>query len=206
MPPEAACAALAVSRETGERLATYLELLGRWQRRINLVAASTLADPWRRHILDSGQLARLAPPGARVWADLGSGAGLPGLVLAILGVPEMHLVESDQRKAAFLREAARVTGAAVTVHATRIESAILPALNVVTARALAPLDRLLPLAAPHLGKDVTAIFPKGRQAQHELTKARAHWHMTAGIVPSLSDPQASILVLQGVSRVRSAAV
>lgn len=206
MTRAAACAALHVSRETADRLAAYLALLDRWQRRINLVAASTLADPWRRHILDCGQLAALAPPAARVWADLGSGAGLPGLVLAILGVAEMHLVESDQRKAAFLREAARVTGAPVTVHATRIEDAILPALDVVTARALAPLDRLLALAAPHLGKDVTAIFPKGRQAQRELTEARAHWHMTAETVPSLSDPQASVLVLRGVSRARNAAV
>jgi len=206
MTRAAACAALGVSRETGDRLAAYLELLGHWQRRINLVAASTLADPWRRHILDSGQLVRLAPPAARVWADLGSGAGLPGLVLSILGAPEMHLVESDQRKAVFLREAARITAAPVTVHATRIETAALPALDVVTARALAPLDRLLSLAAPHLGTDVTAIFPKGRQAQRELTEARAHWHMTAEIVPSLSDPQASILVLRGVSRARSAAV
>jgi 16S rRNA (guanine527-N7)-methyltransferase len=200
-----ACATLGVSRETGDRLAAYLDLLGRWQRRINLVAASTLADPWRRHVLDSGQLFRLAPPGARVWADLGSGAGLPGMVLAILGAPVMHLVESDQRKAAFLREAARVTGTAVTVHAVRVETAPLPALDVVTARALAPLDRLLVLAAPHLGKDVTAIFPKGRQALRELTEAGAHWHMTAEIVPSLSDPEASILVLRGVSRARNSA-
>ena len=108
---------LGVSRETLDRLQAYLDLLARWQQRINLVGASTLADPWRRHVLDSAQLWRWWPDRARVLADLGSGAGLPGLVLAVLGAPVTHLVESDRRKAAFLREAARATGALVTVHA-----------------------------------------------------------------------------------------
>src|SRR5690606_7990835 len=108
MSPEECAALLHVSRETLERLRRWVELLELWQQRINLVAASTLADPWRRHVLDGGQL-RLLAPDARTWADLGTGPGVPGMILAIMGVPEMHLVESDQRKVAFLRESARIT-------------------------------------------------------------------------------------------------
>src|SRR5215213_13399 len=108
LTPEGLTALVPVSRETVERLGVYLDLLRRWQRTINLVAASTLADPWRRHILDSAQLIRFVPGDAARLVDLGSGAGLPGLVLAIMGLPDVHLIESDRRKAAFLREAARV--------------------------------------------------------------------------------------------------
>ncbi len=116
----------------------YLELLGRWQRAVNLVGGSTLADPWRRHILDCAQVVPHVPRSAATVLDLGSGAGLPGLVLALMGVPGVHLVESDQRKAQFLREAARLTRAPVVVHATRIEDLRGIAADVVTARALAP--------------------------------------------------------------------
>src|SRR5215469_10920571 len=119
LTPERVGEQLNVSRETLARLETYVQLLMAWNRRINLVGPRTLRDVWRRHILDSGQLLALMPPKARVLVDLGSGAGLPGLILAILGVPEVHLLESDGRKCAFLREAARVTEATVTVHAQR---------------------------------------------------------------------------------------
>jgi 16S rRNA (guanine527-N7)-methyltransferase len=115
-------AQLGVSRETLDRLQVYLDLLARWQSRINLVGPATLADPWRRHILDCAQLWRFWPTGAQTLADLGSGAGLPGLVLAVMGAPTVHLIESDQRKAAFLREASRACGVAVTVHAQRSEA------------------------------------------------------------------------------------
>src|SRR5688572_473890 len=110
---------LDVPRETLDRFGIYLDLLRRWQRTINLVGAATLADPWRRHILDCAQLWRLWPAGASRLIDLGSGAGLPGLILAVMGAPDTHLVESDRRKASFLREAARACGVAATVHATR---------------------------------------------------------------------------------------
>ncbi len=130
-----------VSRETLERLDAYVGLLAAWNRRINLVGASTLGDPWRRHILDSAQLLPHVPRQARVLVDLGSGAGLPGLILSILGVPEVHLVESDQRKAAFLFEAARITGAACKIHPVRAEKMPRLAADVVTARALARLAR-----------------------------------------------------------------
>ena len=112
---------LGVSRETLERLSIHLELLRRWQPAINLVGAATLADPWRRHFLDSAQLAAHVPSAARSCIDVGSGAGFPGMVLALLGVSGVHLIESDRRKAQFLREVARATGAAVAVHAERIE-------------------------------------------------------------------------------------
>ena len=141
LTPEAFAAKAAVSRETCERLALHLDLLRRWQQRINLVGRSTLTDPWRRHMLDSAQLAPLLPERARV-ADLGSGAGFPGLVLAIVRGGPVHLIESDGRKAAFLCEAARVTDAPAEVHASRAEGLAL-AVDVVVARACAPLDRLL---------------------------------------------------------------
>src|SRR6202044_3793088 len=131
------------SRETLDRFGTYVDLLGAWNRRINLVGRNTIGDVWRRHILDCAQLIRYVPPQARVLVDLGSGAGLPGLVLAILGVPEVHLVESDLRKAAFLREAARVTGATAQIHPQRAEKMPRLAADLITARAVASLPDLL---------------------------------------------------------------
>jgi 16S rRNA (guanine527-N7)-methyltransferase len=194
---------LAVSRETLDRLQTYLDLLVRWQKTINLVGPATLADPWRRHILDSAQLRRLVPGDARRLADLGSGAGLPGLVLAILGVPEVHLLESDRRKAAFLREAARACGIAVTVHAARIEVVSPLAADVVTARALAPLPNLLAMAEWHLRPGGTALFLKGRNAETELTAARESWTMRVQQEVSLSDPESQILIISEIRRAAS---
>lgn len=205
-PPEAAPGGLpggiTVSRETRTRLERHLELLRQWQKRINLVGPATLADAWQRHTLDSAQLFALLPATTRRLVDLGSGAGFPGLVLAILGVPEVHLVEADRRKAAFLREAARLTGTDnVVVHARRIEElAPFPA-DVVTARALAPLPRLLALAAPFLGPGGVAIFPKGREVAAELTAAAQHWTMQVEQVASATAPGARILLVREVQRV-----
>ncbi len=193
-----------VSRETLARLEAHLALLARWQRRINLVGAASLADPWRRHILDSAQLLRLLPGTDIRLLDLGSGAGFPGLVLALLGVREVHLVESDRRKAAFLAEAVRITGASgVTLHRRRIEALAPFPVEAVTARALAPLPRLLELAAPFLGPSTLGLFPKGGNFEAELTEARRHWRMRTQIEPSLSSPEGRILVLREVRRVRS---
>jgi 16S rRNA (guanine527-N7)-methyltransferase len=196
---EMAGAGLDVSRETLERLSRYLELLQRWQRAVNLVGGSTLADPWRRHILDCAQFAPHVPRTAGTVVDLGSGAGLPGLVLALLGIPGVHLVESDQRKAQFLREAARVTQAPAVVHAVRIEQLELRA-DVVTARALAPLPRLLDLASRFLTAQSLCLFLKGETALHELTEARQSWHMHSEIVPSWSGSRGVLLKLGGVGR------
>jgi 16S rRNA (guanine527-N7)-methyltransferase len=195
-----AAAGIDVSRETLQRLSRYLDLLRRWQGAINLVGASTLADPWRRHLLDCAQIAPHLPRTAGAVLDLGSGAGLPGLVLALLGAPGVQLVESDQRKAQFLREAARTTGAEVVVHAVRIEQVQGVAADVVTARALAPLPRLLELAAPVLAPHGVCLFLKGETALDELTAARQNWHMHSEIVPSRSGSRGVLLKLEGVGR------
>lgn len=186
-------ALLGVSRETLERLAIHIDLLQRWQARINLVGRSTLEDPWRRHVLDSGQLFRLCPTPCHVGVDLGSGAGFPGLVLAIMGIPEMHLIESDQKKAAFLREAARLTRTTIHVHAQRIEAASPITADLVTARALAPLANLIDLAARFVGSSGICIFPKGRDVEKELTDSIRSRMIDSEHVPSQSDPSGVIL-------------
>ncbi len=194
-----------VSRETLARLEAYAALLVRWSARINLVSRDTLPDLWRRHILDSAQLLPLVPGTARNLIDLGSGAGFPGLVLAILGVPAVALVEADSRKCAFLREAARVTETDVAIHPCRIEAMPSYPADVVTARALAPLDRLFVLAAPFLGPDSVCLFLKGERAEEELTLARKGWTMTASFHKSRSDPRGVVLRLQQVVRASSSA-
>src|SRR5262249_1300060 len=142
-----------VSRETLARLEAYAGLLTRWSARINLVGRDTVADLWRRHILDSAQLLAFVPEPARSIVDLGTGAGLPGLVLAIRGVPGVELIEADSRKCAFLREALRITETTAFIRPCRIEAVAQHRVDVVTARACAPLDRLLGLAARFLGPD-----------------------------------------------------
>lgn len=190
-----------VSRETLDRLAAYEAVLRKWQPKINLVGPSTLPDLWRRHFLDSAQLFPLLPEGTRVLVDLGSGAGFPGLVLAILGVPEVHLIESDSRKAAFLREAARVAGVAVTVHNKRIEAVAGIAADVVTARALAPLSDLLGWSHPFLGSRGTALFLKGQTLDDELTATTGSWSMHTERFASRTDPTGTIVRMDGIDRV-----
>lgn len=191
----------AVSPETMARLEAYVALLIAWNRRINLVGANTLGDVWRRHILDSAQLFPLLPEKTRILVDLGSGAGLPGLVLAVMGVPEVHLIESDQRKAAFLREAKRVTAAAnLSVHALRAEKIGAFKADAVVARAVAPLDQLLYIAEPFLTSHSLCLFLKGKAAEAELTEARKTWRMKAETLPSRADPAGVILRLGAVSR------
>jgi 16S rRNA (guanine527-N7)-methyltransferase len=189
-----------VSRETRERLNTYAELLRKWQRSINLVGPRTLDDLWNRHFTDSAQLLPLIPPTSRVLVDFGSGAGFPGLVLAILGVADVHLIESDQRKATFLREVARATGTPVTVHAKRIEQVVPFPADVVSARALAPLGDLLGFAAPFLRPDSLCVFPKGQMAEDELTAASRTWNINVDRIQSVTDPSATILRVSQVSR------
>ncbi len=186
--------------EVLDRLAVHLELLDRWQRRINLVGASTLADPWRRHVLDSVQLLPHMPaPPCRI-LDLGSGAGFPGLVLAVASGCHVDLVDSDARKCAFLREAARLAGADVAVHATRIEALSIAPADLVTARACAPLPRLLDLALPHLAAHGRCLFLKGRDLDAELTESMKTWMMRTRRIPSLSDPTGTLLLLEDIRR------
>jgi 16S rRNA (guanine527-N7)-methyltransferase len=203
LTPEGFAAASGVSRETLAALTRYAGLLVKWQAKINLVSTDSLADLWSRHMLDSAQLYPLLPPGARALVDLGSGAGFPGLVLAILGVPEVHLIESDARKCAFLIEAARQAGLAPgqnpVIHRARIEAVLGFTANVVTARACAPLDRLLAYAEPFLGAESICIFPKGAQVEDELTAAK-NWRMTVERFPSTTDSSGTILRIGHITR------
>lgn len=193
-----------VSRETGVRLQRYLDLLAHWQGSINLVGAATLRDPWRRHILDAAQLDAHIPPMAGRITDFGSGAGIPGLVLSILGRPDVHLVESDARKCVFLREAARHCDAPVTVHRGRIESLDPWPTAIAVARALAPLDRLIELTIPYLTPSSVCFFMKGEGVTQELTQADKRWMMSASWLPSRSDPAGAIVRLEGLPHERIA--
>ena len=189
-------------------------LLAKWQRAINLVGPRTIDDAWRRHFLDSAQIwpllkRHIAGRPSPVLVDLGSGAGFPGLVLAIMAsgaaVPlAVHLVESDQRKAAFLQEVARATETAVTIHALRAEalgkSGIVKA-DIVTARALAPVDDLLAMAEPFLLPDAICVFLKGAAVDAELTRAGETWTMSVERVPSRTDSSGTILRIQHLGRV-----
>ena len=190
----------AVSRETLDRLRVYAELLRRWQSKINLVGAATLPDLWRRHMLDSAQLHPLLPIPAGHLIDLGSGAGFPGLVLAIMGVEDVELIESDARKCAFLREAAGATATPVAITKSRIEDAICRPAQVVTARALAPLVTLLGQVARFLAEDGVALLLKGAGVEQELTAAAKVWTMRLQRHPSRTDPSGEVLEIKGLSR------
>lgn len=192
--------ATGVTAEQLDRLAAYLALLRRWQRTINLVGAASLDDAWRRHLLDSAQLAPLIPPSARRLVDLGSGAGFPGLVIAILTDMSVTLVEADARKCAFLNEAARVAGATVAVRTGRIESIAPEPFDVVTARALAPLPKLLEYAVKWLAPNGICLLLKGRAVAAELTAADEIWKMRRASLPSRSDTDAVILKIDEISR------
>ena len=196
---------LSVSDGLLDRFSAYQNLLRKWQQRINLVSRSTLPDLWRRHFLDSAQLFPLIPKSANTLVDLGSGAGFPGLVLALLisegGGPDVHLIEADGRKAAFLAEANRILEARATVHSRRIESITDLKGDVITARALAPLDRLLNQAERFMGSETTCLFLKGEKAPHELTIARKRWTMKVSEITSITHDLARIIKLTEVSRV-----
>jgi 16S rRNA (guanine527-N7)-methyltransferase len=194
-----------VSRESLRRLERYVALLLQWQRRINLIGPSTAGQVWQRHILDALQLVPLIPPGTGIIADLGSGAGIPGLVIAIATGLEVHLYESNSKKAAFLREAARQCRAKAIIHQVRIETIgsdpRRPKADVVTARALAPLGRLLDQAEPFLKAGALGLFHKGQDVDAELTEASKSWRIIAERHPSLTDSKAVILVVKEASRV-----
>lgn len=198
-----------VSRETLIRLDRLVELLLDWQQRMNLIAPSTIPIVWTRHIADSLQLLALSPTERpwRVWVDLGTGGGFPGMVIACalaeLPGAAVHLVESNGKKASFLREAVRVTGAPALVHGERIESFVKHApdqIDVVSARALAPLAELLAMAFPLLKRGVTGLFPKGQDVDAELTAAAKCWNIERTSVPSLTDPRSRIVVVHAVTR------
>lgn len=195
-------AALAdVSRETEERLRAYADLLTKWNRAINLVGGSTLADLWRRHFWDSAQLRPYLPPEGGVLLDVGSGAGFPGLVLAILANHyTVNLCESDKRKATFLREAARVTGTSVVIHDRRIEGLDPFPVDVITARAWASCTDILALTARFTAPRTQFLLLKGKTAHNELTEARKAWTMYAELHGSRSDEFGTIVQIKQVTR------
>jgi 16S rRNA (guanine527-N7)-methyltransferase len=197
-----------VSRETIEKLEIYCELLRQWQRTINLVAPKSVDSAWHRHFADSAQLLPHVPADARSLVDFGSGAGFPGLVLAILlsersNAPSVTLVESDQRKCAFLREVARSVDNPVRILSTRIEGSAtsqeLGAADVISARALAPLERLFRLSVPFCHPATVCVFPKGRSAAEEIRDARASWQFEAELFASQTDDEGQIVVATGVA-------
>jgi 16S rRNA (guanine527-N7)-methyltransferase len=188
-----------VSRETMQKMQVYHDLLVKWQKSINLVSSRTLKEAWGRHFADSAQLAALIPGKAKQLLDLGSGAGFPGLVLAILRPDiEIHLAESDERKAQFLRTVSRETSTAVTIHNQRLEalgSDVKP--DIVTARALAPLAELLDCCGGWAAenRDLIMVFPKGREAAKEIAVARERHNFTVKSSPSCTDPAGEVLCI-----------
>ncbi|MEX0504323.1 16S rRNA (guanine(527)-N(7))-methyltransferase RsmG [Alphaproteobacteria bacterium LSUCC0719] len=193
--PERLAAQLDVSRETMARLESYVALVQKWQPRVNLVSPASLSDIWPRHIWDSAQLAPHIPAGSTRLLDVGSGAGFPGLVLAILTDAECHLVESDQKKAIFLQTVIRECGLKATVHNQRIETLSCLNADIITARALAPLDRLLVLLASQLRSGTRCLFLKGAQAESELATLGAQPNLSWRRHPSLTNPDGSVIDL-----------
>ena len=200
-----------VSRETMERLDRFVALLLQWQQTTNLIASSTVPHLWTRHVADSLQLLDFTRPDlaveARLWVDLGSGGGFPGLVLAcaLAGWPgvAVHLVESNAKKAAFLREAVRVTGAPAVVHAMRIEKfteSFAGRADVITARALAPLNLLLDQCFGLWTDGTQAMLHKGQDVDAELTEAARYWNMEPTLVPSRTDPKGRIVIIRVLQR------
>ena len=195
-----------VSRETEERLDRFVELLLAWQKTTHLISPSTVPRLWTRHVADSLQLLDLAPS-ARLWVDLGSGGGFPGLVIAcaLAETPgaQVHLVESNTKKAAFLREAARLTGVPAVVQAMRIEKYVTnfsPAADVVTARALLPFKSLLDNSFSILSRGALGLFPKGQDVAAELTQASKYWNIDYTLAPSRTDSLARIVVVRDLAR------
>ena len=198
---------LNVSRETNEKLEEFQALVRKWTKSINLIAPNTVADMWTRHIVDSIQLYPLAPTGNLSWTDLGSGGGFPGIVLAIMASADQPslrftLIESDTRKATFLRTAARELYLNVKVIDERIEVATPQVADVISARALSPLDQLFTQIQRHIRPGGTSIIPKGRNFQAEIDQARENWSFELELVPSMTDAEAKILLVRGLNRER----
>jgi 16S rRNA (guanine527-N7)-methyltransferase len=197
---------LDVSRETMERLKIFDATLQKWNPRINLVSRSTLPDLWTRHILDSIQVFKAVQQPNGHWLDIGSGGGMPGVIVAICAAEKdpalrVTLIESDQRKSAFLRTAARECGVSVNVISERIEAAEPQSADVLSARALADLSQLCEFSERHLKKEGLCIFPKGGNWKKEVDNASQQWRFEWEAITSLTEPQAVILKMKGVERV-----
>lgn len=199
-------AQLNVSRETSERLKLLADLLTKWNPRINLVSKASLSDLWTRHILDSAQVFQMAVLPIKRWVDIGSGGGFPGLVVALMAAekksPEkITLIESDQRKCAFLRTVLREAGVEGTVLAQRIEQSERQNADILSARALADLTSLLAFADHHLASNGTAVFPKGVTWEKEVEIARESWSFDLDVITSKTEPSSVILKVKDIRRV-----
>lgn len=198
-----------VSRETLTRLETFVDLLLQWQKTTNLISPATIPNLWTRHVADSLQLLDITPS-AKVWVDFGSGGGFPAIAIACALADrtgaKVHLVESNGKKAAFLREAIRATGVPAVVHARRIEDcgdSFGDKVDVVSARALAPLKILCDQAFPLIAKGAIGLFPKGQDVAAELTEAAKYWRVEARTIPSRTSPEGCIVVVEGLERLKS---
>ena len=189
-----------VSRETLDRFQRYAALLEKWQPRINLIGDTTLDDIWKRHFLDSAQLLPFVADRGDI-LDIGSGAGFPGLVLAILGAGPMHLVESDGRKAAFLAEAARVTGARVVLHAQRLEKIQPWPVGVVISRGVGTIDKIYGLSKAYHTTLTRLVLLRGEQVQEELTRFEADGNITVSCHPSKTSESGTIVVVEALRHV-----
>ncbi|WP_394179086.1 16S rRNA (guanine(527)-N(7))-methyltransferase RsmG [Yoonia maritima] len=195
-----------VSRETFEELQQFADLVRKWTPKINLISPATIPELWERHIVDSAQIYRFTPESYKKWVDIGSGGGFPGIIMAIIAKTQQPdasfvLIESDQRKATFLRTAARELNLRVTVLAERIENAAAQGADVVSARALSTLSTLLPLIERHINLDGQAILHKGKKAGEEIADARQNWRFDLEEFTSLTDLGGQILIVKGISRV-----
>lgn len=189
-----------VSHETVDRLETYHALLLKWQAKINLISDDTIGDCWNRHFLDSAQLIKHLPENARELTDIGSGAGFPGMVLAIISNKKTHLVESDGRKVSFLREVARLTKANVVIHNDRIENVIIDKCDVIMARALSNLNQLLSLTEKFVSHGTICLFHKGKNYSKEISDAKIEWSFDSDILPSVTDEHGVIVKLSHIQR------
>lgn len=195
-----------ISNLATERLQIFVGLLAKWNPAINLVSPASLVDVWTRHIADSAQVLDLAPVRRGRWLDMGAGAGFPGVVVSLIAADtdspvDATLIESDQRKAAFLSTVSRETGVPMTVQAARIEAVAAQNADVVSARALAPLVKLCAFAERHLAPDGTALFLKGGQYEAEIEEARKFWTFTLDVRASRTDPTGAVLIMKDFRRV-----
>ena len=195
-------AAFPVSRETEARLDRYENLLLKRNQTLSLISSTTAEIVWTRHFLDSAQLLPLIVEPERSVVDIGTGAGFPGLVLAILGLPDVHLIENNMQKIAFLRSVAETLDLPVTIHGMKSDAVRRFTAGTITARALKPLDQLLGFGRRFLGPGTICLFPKGRRAEEEMAVAAAKWHMNAERFPSMTDPGSTIFRLSDVTEAR----
>lgn len=191
-----------VSRETFKKLSLYYDLLIKWQSKINLISDQTISDIWSRHFLDSLQLLKHIPKTLKnpAMIDIGTGAGFPGMALAIYGVGEIHLIESDGKKISFLKEVSRITESKVFIHHDRIENVKLDKCDIILSRACSDLNQLLNLSSKNVSRETFSLFHKGKNYSNELEEAKKHWSFDTEIFPSVTDQNGVIVKLSNINR------